>query len=72
MICLAIVGILAAIILGAYQRHQQGEGILPSNLSVGINGITETRCIAGYTYVVGESGHPTQVIGDNGAGVRCQ
>jgi prepilin-type N-terminal cleavage/methylation domain-containing protein len=64
MICIAIAGILISI----------GASFLMGNsnsTSWGINGFTETRCINGYTFVVGQRGHLQQMIGTNGGGVPC-
>lgn len=40
--------------------------------SLGINGMTETRCINGMQFVVGQSGSVQQILGANGGGVSCQ
>lgn len=42
-----------------------------STMSYGINGITESRCIDGYKFIVGRHGFSQQVIGPNGGGVQC-
>jgi hypothetical protein len=43
-----------------------------ANISYGINGVTETRCINGMKFVVGQSGSVQQILGPNGGGVPCQ
>lgn len=43
-----------------------------NDFSYGVNGITETRCIAGYKHVVGEQGQARQVLDENGRGIKCQ
>ena len=43
-----------------------------SNISIGINGMTESRCIEGYKFVIGEHGQPRQILDEFGKGVRCQ
>ena len=43
-----------------------------SNISVGINGVTESRCIEGYKFVIGEQGQPRQILDEFGKGVRCE
>ena len=46
--------------------------------SWGINGVVESRCIEGYKYIVGDSGHRyggntvTQVLDKDGHGVPCK
>ena len=42
-----------------------------SSTSFGINGITETRCIEGYKFVVGHDGGARQMLDEQGKGVRC-
>lgn len=42
------------------------------NISWGINGMTESRCIEGYKFVVGEHGQARQILDEFGKGVRCQ
>jgi hypothetical protein len=42
-----------------------------NNVSVGINGIVETRCLNGLQFIVGEKGRSTQVMDTNGHGVSC-
>lgn len=67
MIVLAIIGILAAVIFPAAIGAKQGS----SGYSIGINGTVEERCIAGYKFVVGNKGQPTQVLDQFGKGVPC-
>jgi prepilin-type N-terminal cleavage/methylation domain-containing protein len=43
-----------------------------SNVSWGINGVTESRCISGYQFVIGEGGQARQVLDEFGKGVRCK
>ena len=68
MIVIAIVGILAAIILPAVFGSSQGN----TNISWGVNGVTESRCIEGYKFVVGERGQARQILDEFGKGVRCE
>lgn len=42
-----------------------------SNVSMGINGMTESRCIEGYKFVIGQHGQPRQILDEFGKGVRC-
>lgn len=67
MIVLAIIGIIAAIAIPAYM----GKPIERSSISVGFNGVTETRCISGYKFVIGAKGYPTQILDAQGHGVSC-
>lgn len=68
MIVIAFMGILAAIALPAIFGTSQGT----SNISWGINGMTESRCIEGYKFIIGEQGQPRQILDEFGKGVRCQ
>ena len=43
-----------------------------TDYSYGVNGMTETRCIDGMKFVVGQSGSVQQILGPNGGGVACQ
>ncbi len=63
IVCIAVVGVIAYTIYAVATKDE---------LSSGFNGITETRCIKGYQYVVGDGGQARQVIGENGAGVPCK
>ena len=42
-----------------------------NNITVGINGVTESRCIEGYKFVVGQDGNARQILDEFGKGVRC-
>jgi prepilin-type N-terminal cleavage/methylation domain-containing protein len=42
-----------------------------NDLSIGINGISETRCIGGYKFIIGEGGQARQVLNEQGGGIRC-
>ena len=42
------------------------------NLSIGYNGVTETRCIDGYKFIIGERGRPTQMVDHHGNGIVCE
>jgi len=67
MIAVVIVGIVGLLALGVV------NGTTPSNsLSIGVNGLTEIRCIESYKFVVGENGHARQILDEFGKGVRCE
>ena len=42
-----------------------------SSISYGINGMTESRCIEGYKFILGTEGNPRQILDELGKGVRC-
>ena len=68
MIVICIIGIIAAIAVPAIMGKSQGN----TNFSMGVNGMVEERCIAGYKFVVGGKGQPTQVLDQFGKGVPCE
>lgn len=43
-----------------------------SNISIGINGMMETRCVEGYKFVIDQDGRTRQILDEFGKGVRCQ
>lgn len=71
MIVLAICGILLAIIVPAIFGHSGGDPNGVGSMSYGVNGLTETRCIRGYEFVVGANGSAQQVLNAQGGGVQC-
>ena len=67
MIVVAIVAIIAAIAIPAIFGVANND----REMSVGINGVTEVRCIDGYKFVIGSGGQARQVMDEYGHGVRC-
>lgn len=67
MIVIAIVGIIAAIFIPAVTNTSSAS----SNISWGVNGVTESRCIEGYKFVMDQSGGARQILDEFGKGVRC-
>lgn len=65
MIVVVVLGIAATIAMGF-------AGSKNGTISIGINGTTESRCIEGYKFVVGERGQARQIIDEFGKGVKCQ
>ena len=49
-------------------------GASPSNgdISYGVNGITESRCIEGYKFVIDQKGNGRQILDEFGKGVKCE
>ncbi len=43
-----------------------------NSISWGINGMTESRCIEGYKFIVGQEGQARQILDEFGKGVRCE
>ena len=71
LICGIIFIVLSLFIFGAVRG---GASILSgsSNVSWGLNGMTETRCIGGYKFIIGEGGQARQIMDSYGKGVPCQ
>ena len=65
MIALAIVTILGSVLILALTGSS-------GNYTYGANGMTETRCINGMLFVVGQSGSVQQIIGESGGGISCK
>ena len=68
LIAFTIIGI---IILGAIPVLM-GSSNPTNNISWGVNGMTESRCIEGYKFVVGERGQARQILDEFGKGVKCE
>lgn len=68
LVAIMIIGIAGMLIAGGVAGITAGS---VSEISYGINGTTETRCISGVKFVVGSNGHPTQVMSTDGKGVAC-
>ena len=68
MIVIAIIGIIAAVAL----PFLLGAPVSNGNISWGVNGMTESRCIEGYKFIVGQEGQARQILDEFGKGVRCE
>lgn len=67
MVAVVIIGIIATMIMGAV-----GASNGNSNISYGINGMTESRCIEGYKFILDTKGNTRQILDEFGKGVKCQ
>jgi len=65
IVILLVVGVMASGVLNAVNGINQG-----SNISIGINGVTESRCIEGYKFVITQDS-TRQILDEFGKGVRC-
>ena len=70
MIVIAILGIVATFIMGFVGAGTTAMG--SNTISWGINGMTESRCIEGYKFVVGDRGQARQILDEFGKGVKCE
>lgn len=64
LIAVAIALILALIIIGGLTSDF-------SQISTGVGGAVETRCIGGYQFAVGVEGAPEQILNEEGKGIPC-
>lgn len=67
MIVIVIGMIVLSIIAGAIGATKEN-----SNISIGLNGVTESRCIEGYKFIVDQTGNARQILDEFGKGARCE
>ena len=68
MIVVAIISIVVALVMPVISGTGTGGA---QNLSFGVHGLVETRCINGYMFTVSEGG-ARQIMDELGHGVKCQ
>ena len=66
MIVIVIGMIVLSIIAGAVGATKGN-----SNISIGLNGVTESRCIEGYKFIVDQTGNARQILDEFGKGCKC-
>lgn len=66
MIVVAIVAIVGMIVIGGITGTNSGNTV-----SWGVNGMTEMRCINGYTFIVSHNGQARQVLDEFGKAAKC-
>ena len=66
MVVVCIIMILAAVAVPVFTGKMSTAGI-----TYGVNGVTESRCIEGYKFVIGSDGNARQILNELGKGVRC-
>ena len=67
MICI-VIGLTVLMMIAGAVGSTKGN----STISYGINGMTESRCIEGYKFILGTEGNPRQILDEFGKGVRCE
>lgn len=68
MIVIAMIGIISAIALPfIIGTHSQ-----TNNITYGVNGITESRCIESYKFIIDQQGNSRQILDEFGKGVKCE
>ena len=65
MIVIVMVMIFGSVLMG-FIGSVNGN----SNISVGVNGVTESRCIEGYKFIISQDS-TRQILDEFGKGVRC-
>lgn len=68
MISCVFVATIIMIVIPVIVGTTQGN----SNVTWGVNGMTESRCIEGYKFIVGQDGQARQILDEFGKGVRCE
>jgi prepilin-type N-terminal cleavage/methylation domain-containing protein len=69
MMIAVVIGLTVLLMIaGAISGHGSGSS---NSISWGINGMTESRCIEGYKFIVGQEGQARQILDEFGKGVRC-
>jgi prepilin-type N-terminal cleavage/methylation domain-containing protein len=67
MIAFVIIGIIATIGLNV-----AGFASGNNSISYGVNGMTESRCIENYKFIIDQKGNSRQILDEFGKGVRCE
>ena len=68
-----MVGIVfAAVIVLIALPVIMGGPVSSGNISVGFNGMTESRCIENYKFIISQDGNARQILDEFGKGVRCE
>ena len=49
-----------------------GAPLSNGSISYGINGMTESRCIEGYKFIIDQKGNSRQILDEFGKGVKCE
>ena len=66
MIVIAMIGIFVALAVPFLAGKQS------NNISIGINGMTESRCIEDYKFIIDQQGNSRQILDEFGKGVKCK
>jgi prepilin-type N-terminal cleavage/methylation domain-containing protein len=72
LIEIMIAFVIGLTVLMIFASAVGGIAINGNNISYGINGMTESRCIEGYKFIVGQEGQVRQILDEFGKGVRCE
>ena len=64
-VILTVIGLIAAPIIFGTSNNT-------NNVSWGVNGMTESRCIENYKFIVSQDGNARQILDEFGKGVKCE
>jgi prepilin-type N-terminal cleavage/methylation domain-containing protein len=64
-VIISVIGLIAAPVIFGTSNNT-------SNVSWGVNGMTESRCIENYKFIVSQDGNARQILDEFGKGVRCE
>ena len=64
-VIITVIGLIAAPVIFGTSNNT-------SNVSWGVNGMTESRCIENYKFIVSQDGNARQILDEFGKGVRCE
>ena len=66
------IGVIIALIISTIAFNvYTGVNAESGSISFGINGLTESRCIDGYKFIVGQDGSARQIMDELGRGAKC-
>jgi hypothetical protein len=65
-----ILGLTIIMFVVGFVNAVNGTGT--SNISYGVNGMSESRCIEGYKFILDTKGNTRQILDEFGKGVRCE
>jgi prepilin-type N-terminal cleavage/methylation domain-containing protein len=73
LIEMMILAVIATVILTIAAPALFGFSTSSSNnITWGVNGMTESRCIENYKFIVGQDGNTRQILDEFGKGVKCE
>lgn len=64
-------GFVAFCIVATIAMNIYGVATGNSNITFGMNGAVETRCISGMQFTIDQTGHTRQIMDEFGKGLRC-
>ena len=68
MVAIVFVSILIMIAIPVMVGAPLGNG----NVSYGVNGMTESRCVENYKFIMDQKGNARQILDEFGKGVKCE